>query len=986
MGTIKKSNEEAPKKSILITGDVAMDKNIFKGIRKSHEVKKFGTVILPTKGGSHLLSEIVSQILLKRIPVIDSLIKNAEKEKDECKDDKKLIKKIDKEIQQLIWIKNDILNLESKNPINCQYGLNLDIFSQNNFPSSLETYATWNLIKDMLVPKPYQKTCGEKTDAWKVTEMIGWGQDQKEEVEKNNTEKSDAKHEKPFSYNNYINQEIENPDILVFDDGGNSFRNDEKAWSDLLYEKTESKVAKVRNISQIILKTAYPLCHGNLFRNLTKDFKNNLTIVTSINEIRKEDVLISTGVSWEQTALDLVSELKNNKSINLLLNCKRLIVNFQSEGALYIETGNNNEIKKCRLIFDPEHLEGDWANTGKIQGDVFGLMSCFTAAVIYGIQDSFAKGNIDDKLNLEATITSGLSAMRKFKIVGHGKNENNPEFPFESICSEIVAPNTQFASAFVPIPDKNQSTSEYLNQNWTILEGNYKPSTDKKPEPLFDTAFRFALFGDNELVNTPFLKINFLTTYDRHEIEALRNIRNLITDYVQEKNSEKPLSLAVFGMPGSGKSFAVKQLAKSMDLPFLEFNLSQFADGELEGAFHQVRDKVLEGKTPVVFWDEFDSQAYNWLQYLLAPMQDGKFQEGQITHPIGKSIFIFAGGTSYTFDTFGIKEPKIPVSDKELDLKNYEIQLRTYNEFILKKGPDFKSRLSGYLNIQGPNQLEKLDELGKIMKDDKGNVVYNEGDIQYPVRRALFIRGICKIKGDKELNIDYGLLNALIETRKYRHGSRSLEKILNYLTSKSSDKLQRSNLPTASILEMMVEQDFISQIDGDKSIEFKSFKIAPQIHRNWVKIGDNGGWKLEYHKEYNYLPAHMKVDNIEAARRIQKVLDSLKPELDLIIIPKDEAEFYEIVDFNKITADVKLMERMAIEEHKGWMKTKQLAGWNYSKDRNDDLKLHPCMLEWESGKSSQLPENEKKKDEIAVSYFAEVLKEAGFVIVINKQI
>jgi hypothetical protein len=150
----------------------------------------------------------------------------------------------------------------------------------------------------------------------------------------------------------------------------------------------------------------------------------------------------------------------------------------------------------------------------------------------------------NDSINLEATITKGLSAMRRYKIVGHGKDESNPGFPFESICSEIIVPNSQFASAFVPIQADNQITGENLLPYWTILEGNYKPSTGKKSEPLYDTAFRFALFGDNELVNTPFLKINYLTTYDRREIEAMRNIRNLITDYIEEKNLKNLYALA----------------------------------------------------------------------------------------------------------------------------------------------------------------------------------------------------------------------------------------------------------------------------------------------------------------------------------------------------------------------------------------------------------------------------------------------------------
>ena len=51
----------------------------------------------------------------------------------------------------------------------------------------------------------------------------------------------------------------------------------------------------------------------------------------------------------------------------------------------------------------------------------------------------------------------------------------------------------------------------------------------------------------------------------------------------------------------------------------MEFNLSQFDSAEdLIGAFHQVRDRVLQGFIPVVFRDEFDSQNLKWLRSLLA--------------------------------------------------------------------------------------------------------------------------------------------------------------------------------------------------------------------------------------------------------------------------------------------------------------------------------------------------------------------------------
>ncbi|MBK8280226.1 MAG: hypothetical protein IPK94_09000 [Saprospiraceae bacterium] len=55
------------------------------------------------------------------------------------------------------------------------------------------------------------------------------------------------------------------------------------------------------------------------------------------------------------------------------------------------------------------------------------------------------------------------------------------------------------------------------------------------------------------------------------------------------------------------------------------------------------------GKTPLIFFDEFDtaynSKALGWIQYFLAPMQDGVFKDGEKLHPLGKAIFVFAGGT-----------------------------------------------------------------------------------------------------------------------------------------------------------------------------------------------------------------------------------------------------------------------------------------------------------------------------------------------------
>ena len=147
-----------------------------------------------------------------------------------------------------------------------------------------------------------------------------------------------------------------------------------------------------------------------------------------------------------------------------------------------------------------------------------------------------------------------------------------------------------------------------------------------------------------------------------------------------------------------------------------EFNLSQLQQPEdLLGALHQVRDVNLSGKMPLVFWDEFDTtlggQSLGWLRYFLAPMQDGTFQEEQITHPIGRTIFVFAGGTSTTMEGFS--------------------QVLTTEDFRAAKGPDFVSRLRGHVNILGPNRQTGVE------------------DAHFIIRRAIILRVLLKLHWDK---------------------------------------------------------------------------------------------------------------------------------------------------------------------------------------------------------------------------------------------
>ena len=71
----------------------------------------------------------------------------------------------------------------------------------------------------------------------------------------------------------------------------------------------------------------------------------------------------------------------------------------------------------------------------------------------------------------------------------------------------------------------------------------------------------YVKYGNAFLFDTvPFSKINALQTYVQNEIEDLRAVEKLIVQYVRPGKSTTPVSIAVFGAPGSGKSFGVKQI------------------------------------------------------------------------------------------------------------------------------------------------------------------------------------------------------------------------------------------------------------------------------------------------------------------------------------------------------------------------------------------------------------------------------------------
>jgi hypothetical protein len=578
---------------------------------------------------------------------------------------------------------------------------------------------------------------------------------------------------------NVVVNDTADAEIVLLLDADMGFRNLSEEWP--LAITTAGKTPWV------ILKTCAHDFEGELWQRLLDTHADKLIVVTSIDDLRRRDIQISRRLSWERTAEDLVWEMRRNPAINVLSRSRHSIVTFGPAGAVLLSRAPDD----ARLVFDAVAMEGEWEPPDR--GGTIGYTVTLAAAIADELMRNTTTPNV-----LNAT-NRGIAGMRALNDHGYGDDETKLAFPFEAVAKAIVSPRSlNWFEDSIPAP----------GTAWTVLQNRLRANAGATDQ-LYELAGRVVANGPEAALNdVPQAKIGELFTVDRPEIESLRSIKSLLAEYVTQRPS-KPISIAVFGPPGSGKSFGVKQVAKSLakkndvDVEMLTFNVSQFVGPEdLHGAFHQVRDVSLRGKIPVVFWDEFDTPfngSLGWLRYFLAPMQDGEFQEQQITHPIGTSIFVFAGGTASELGNFGEELPD------ESQKKNAKL-------------PDFLSRLKGFLNVLGPNPRKEAS------------------DPYYVLRRAILLRSILKRQApslfhEASLQIDAGVLRALLLTSAYKHGARSMEAVIAMSALGGKTKFERSSLPSQAQMELHVDSvDFMTRMQELQLTEDIVEKLAEKTH------------------------------------------------------------------------------------------------------------------------------------------------------------
>ena len=471
--------------------------------------------------------------------------------------------------------------------------------------------------------------------------------------------------------------------------------------------------------------------------------KGQVVVILNVSYLRAHGKEISRGLSWQKTFRELLDEFPGE------LAGTEVIARLGQEAAAH-RLGNS---AKWTFHYYPDRAEDHVKEAHP--GDMIGAHAVFAAAV---------GSALAERRPIRDGIREAITYASKWHEAGFGAKADQVGYPFNEI-GRWKAKGADPAIQSVSIDEANTTGRLFLLYD-----------TDGDEIDPDELARKIVVSGPKEIATLPRAVFSGVAWVDPREVETYRHVAALVVEYLK-REAKRPLSIAVFGPPGSGKSFGVKMVAKALGELFpLEFNVSQWdSASHLVTAFHKAREVNVTGGVPLVFFDEFDStlgqQPLGWLRYFLAPMNDGKFRDADSEYSLGKTVFVFAGGTSHTFREFQEK--------------------CSAPEARAAKAPDFLSRLRGHVDILGPSR-------------PRGD----SADALYVVRRALVLRDLLKNKGKNlfagdDLRIHPEVLKMLLSAN-YQHGARSMEAVLDMCRIAGKPTFGLADLPPDEQLEVHI--------------------------------------------------------------------------------------------------------------------------------------------------------------------------------------
>ncbi|KAI7196030.1 hypothetical protein D0869_04797 [Hortaea werneckii] len=519
----------------------------------------------------------------------------------------------------------------------------------------------------------------------------------------------------------------------------------------------------------IIHHMTRPLARGPLWdmiRNgpMTRDGvpePDYLAVVIDADDLRAEGIALSKSLSWEATAEDFIRNLGSNGRLDTLVTCPNLIVRFGNEGVIH---HRGREAVDPKLYYHPRRMEGGQRNGDR--PEMLGLASAFTAGLALGFADSKAP-SCDNGIRL------GISASRALANEGFiiSQHDGSPAYPIRQVMANL-SPDKQHAA--ISIPSSRISKGE----RWSIMD-----SVTGDPAEL---ARQIVTHGpEKALAACPVQRFAGLLSTDRSEQESLRAVVDAMHERV-EARTPQPTSIGILGPPGSGKKFTTSNIAEYVagDRPVqrLTYNTRLLKSEDFIAACHSIRDHTASGQLTIVSFENFEAALHPGhvlLNDFLVMMREGNFADRGQVHSIGAPLI---------FSLVNQEHGMLPGTPTPITPTTSEFNHRrpAIDEAALL------DHLHGIVRVTGPNQISAEDKT-------------------FPVRRAIMLRQMLKqrhphLESPKgQMRVEEGVLHALLLVPQYKHGLRSLEKIISTSRLSGKAKFDVAALPPEEQIQLYVD-------------------------------------------------------------------------------------------------------------------------------------------------------------------------------------
>ncbi|SAL85539.1 hypothetical protein AWB67_06970 [Caballeronia terrestris] len=565
----------------------------------------------------------------------------------------------------------------------------------------------------------------------------------------------------------------------------------------------------------------------------------NVLVLITADCLRKAGLNITKYGALENTIKDIFASAKLSPLKELLELAGHVVIVFRETGSLYID--QSGETTRASLHFCPNFdriAQSDSVN----YGDVPGKFSVFLTAVVKELYRAARfHGTVDGRWNIPDALRLGAIGFNQ--LFARGLRQKAGDAPFKAIENALSADeclnmckasrNTEkreYLMCSLHLDPKDlpgwDRTTTFLTDTKDVVLARLRAIVERgmdatlvdpdvmSSEPKSREPGEFRPWFPKSYITLPYAAFNNLRLVNAKEIGNHHSLAKIIKKYIETDEWGTPLSIAVFGSPGSGKSFGVKQILESVDpgrkTEPLTFNLAQFSTvDQLTDAFHRIQDRALSSKeVPLAIFDEFDASFETWrgwLKYFLAPMQDGLFRGKNGDYRVGRSIFLFSGGTANSYEEFARPLEKLryklavtPDVPTRLDQVNSpELRGKSRNNVVVTPGAtqerdyddspeatvvrssklgDFASRLRGYLDISDIN--EGRDKNGVPLALTNAT----------RLRRAVILRSLLDQQakaifvsysnGVQRARIHPTVIDEFLNQKEYLHGVRSMEAII----------------------------------------------------------------------------------------------------------------------------------------------------------------------------------------------------------------